>query len=75
MVGKTIATAVGGVGAAFTSALCCVGPLLAVTLGVSGAGLSACFEPLRPSLLIATAAPSTITFDPLFPKVMSIRYR
>ena len=54
MLGKTIATAAGGVGAAFTSALCCVGPLLAVTMGVSGAGLSARFEPLRPYFLIAT---------------------
>ena len=54
MLGKTIATAVGGVGAAFTSALCCVGPLLAVTLGVSGAGLATRFEPLRPYFLIAT---------------------
>ena len=56
MVGKTIGTALGGVGAAFTSALCCVGPLLAVTMGVSGAGLSARFEPLRPYFLIATVA-------------------
>jgi len=55
MVGKTIATAVGGAGAAFTSALCCAGPLLAVTVGVSGAGLAATFEPLRPYFLIATA--------------------
>ena len=54
MVGKTIGTAVGGVGAAFTSALCCAGPLLAVTMGVSGAGLAATFEPLRPYFLIAT---------------------
>ena len=54
MVGKTIATAAGGVGAAFTSALCCAGPLLAVTMGVSGAGLSV-FEPFRPYFLGATA--------------------
>lgn len=55
MIGKTILTAVGGVAAAFTSALCCAGPLLAVSLGVSGAGLSARFEPLRPYFLIAMA--------------------
>ena len=54
MVGKTIATALGGVGASFTSALCCAGPLLAVTMGVSGAGLAARFDPLRPYFLIAT---------------------
>ncbi len=55
MVNKTIATAAAGVGAAFTSALCCAGPLLAVTMGVSGAGLAARFDPLRPYFLIATA--------------------
>ncbi len=53
---KAILTAAGGVGAAFGSALCCAGPLLAVTLGVSGAGLSATFEPLRPYFLGGTAA-------------------
>ena len=56
MVGKTIATAAGGVGAAFTSAVCCAGPLLAVTVGISGAGLAARFDPLRPYFLIATVA-------------------
>jgi len=44
----------GGVLAAFGSALCCGGPVIAVTLGVSGAGLSA-FEPFRPYFLGATA--------------------
>ncbi len=56
MVGKTITTAAGGVGAAFTSALCCAGPLLAVTVGISGTGLAARFDPLRPYFLIATVA-------------------
>jgi len=36
-----------GVTAAFLGSLCCVGPLLFVTLGV-GAGLASTFEPLRP---------------------------
>ncbi len=53
---KTLMTAVGGVATAFVSALCCAGPLLAVTVGVSGAGLSATFEPLRPYFLGGTAA-------------------
>ncbi len=53
---KAILTAAGGVGAAFGSALCCAGPLLAITMGVSGAGLSAMFEPLRPYFLGGTAA-------------------
>ncbi len=48
---KATMTAFGGVGAAVGSALCCAGPLVAVTLGVSGAGLSSTFEPLRPSPL------------------------
>ncbi len=55
MIGKTVATAGAGVGAAVASALCCAGPLLAVAVGVSGAGLSSTFEPLRPYFLGATA--------------------
>ncbi len=52
---KTIMSSVGGIGAAMASALCCAGPLLAVTVGVSSAGLSATLEPLRPYLLGSTA--------------------
>lgn len=51
---KAGATAAGAVVAAVGSALCCAGPLVAVTLGVSGAGLSTTFEPLRPYLLSTT---------------------
>jgi mercuric ion transport protein len=39
--------ALGAVGAGFLASLCCVGPLLFVTLGV-GAGVASRFEPLRP---------------------------
>jgi mercuric ion transport protein len=53
--GKTVLAALGAVGAAIGSALCCVGPLVAVALGVSGAGLAATFEPLRPYFIGATA--------------------
>ena len=53
--GKMLLAAIAGAGAAFASALCCAGPLLAVLLGVSGAGLSATFEPLRPYFLAGTA--------------------
>lgn len=35
------------IGAAFVASLCCIGPVLFVTLGV-GAGLASGFEPLRP---------------------------
>jgi len=51
----------GGVVAAAGSALCCAGPVFAVTLGLSGAGLSR-FEPLRPYLLALTAASLLIGF-------------
>lgn len=44
---KTLLASAGGVGAAFLGSLCCVAPLLVVTLGV-GAGLATTFEPLRP---------------------------
>ena len=54
--GKTFLTAIVGIATAAGSALCCAGPLLAVTIGVSGAGLSATFEPLRPYFLGGTAA-------------------
>ncbi|MDA0329458.1 MAG: mercuric transporter MerT family protein [Gemmatimonadetes bacterium] len=52
---KTTLNSVGGVSAAAGSALCCGGPVVAASLGVSSAGLSA-FEPLRPYFLIVTAA-------------------
>jgi mercuric ion transport protein len=52
--GKTLLAAIGGVGAAFASALCCAGPLIAVALGVSGAGLATTFTPLRPYFLVGT---------------------
>lgn len=51
---KTVMATLGAVAAAIGSALCCAGPLVAVTLGVSGAGLSSTFEPLRPYFLGTT---------------------
>jgi mercuric ion transport protein len=45
--GGGVWASVGAVVAAFGAALCCVGPILFVTLGV-GAGLASTFEPLRP---------------------------
>lgn len=53
--GKSFLAAGGGVAAAFASALCCAGPLLAVAAGVSGAGIASTFEPLRPYFLAGTA--------------------
>lgn len=46
---RGLLAAAGAIGAAFLASLCCVGPLLFVTLGV-GAGLASTFEPLRPAL-------------------------
>jgi len=54
-VSRTVAAATAGVVAAVGSALCCVGPLVAVFLGLSGAGLAATFEPLRPYFVAGTA--------------------
>lgn len=44
---RSLAAGAGGVGAATLGSLCCIGPLLFVTLG-GGAGLASTFEPLRP---------------------------
>src|SRR5439155_21063343 len=51
---KTALAATGGVVAAVVSTLCCGGPLVAVALGLSGAGLAATFEPLRPYFVAGT---------------------
>ena len=44
---RALVGALGGVVAALLGSLCCMGPLVFVTLGV-GAGLASTFEPLRP---------------------------
>ncbi|MBT3499377.1 MAG: hypothetical protein HN463_10980 [Gemmatimonadales bacterium] len=51
---RTTAASTGAVAAALGSALCCGGPVVAVSLGVSSAGLSV-FEPYRPYMLGVTA--------------------
>ena len=53
-IGKILAAAGGGIAAAIGATLCCAGPLVAVFLGLSGAGLAAIFEPLRPYFVAAT---------------------
>lgn len=45
-----VLSALGAVGAAIASALCCIGPIVYVSVGV-GAGLASAFEPLRPWFL------------------------
>ncbi|MGQ0712323.1 MAG: mercuric transporter MerT family protein [Gemmatimonadaceae bacterium] len=55
---RTVLASAGGVTAAILGSLCCVGPLLFVTVGV-GAGLASTFEPLRPvfgALMVAMLA-------------------
>ncbi len=51
----TLWAGAGGVTAAFLGSLCCMGPLLFVTLGV-GAGLATTFEPLRPVFVVVMVA-------------------
>lgn len=53
---KALIPGLGGMLAAGASAICCAGPVIAVSLGVSGAGLASTFEPLRPWFLAGTAA-------------------
>lgn len=56
LLSRTGLAAAGGVVAAVGSALCCAGPLVAVALGFSGAGLMTTFEPLRPYFIGGTLA-------------------
>ena len=59
---KTVLAVTGGVVAAVASTLCCAGPLVAVALGLSGAGLAATFEPLRPYFVVGTVVALSIGF-------------
>lgn len=50
---RGLLASLGAIGAAFLASLCCVGPLMFVTLGV-GAGVASRFEPLRPAFTALT---------------------
>lgn len=50
---RSVFVSIGAVLSAFLASLCCIGPILFVTLGV-GAGLATSFEPLRPLFTVAT---------------------
>lgn len=52
---RSRAASIAAVGAALLASLCCIGPVLFVTLGV-GAGFAARFEPLRPLFTVLTIA-------------------
>lgn len=58
---RGLLASLGAVGAAFLASLCCVGPLLFVTLGV-GAGVASRFEPLRPLFTALTLALLAVGF-------------
>lgn len=50
---RRLAASLAAIGAAFLASLCCIGPVLFVTLGV-GAGWASRFEPLRPVFSVLT---------------------
>jgi mercuric ion transport protein len=56
-----VVTALGAITAAVLASLCCIGPVLFVTLGV-GAGLASRFEPLRPLFSALTVVLLAIGF-------------
>ena len=58
---RGLAASFAAIGTAFLAALCCIGPVLFVTLGI-GAGLASRFEPLRPIFTILTVGLITIGF-------------
>ena len=58
---RGLLASLGAVGAALLASLCCIGPVLFVTLGV-GAGLARTFEPLRPLFTAATVALLAVGF-------------
>ena len=52
---RPLLTSVSAVVAALLASLCCIGPVLFVTIGV-GEGLASTFEPLRPVFVAVTVA-------------------
>ncbi len=54
MFGKFVGSFGGAISTAFGSSVCCAGPTVAASLGLSSAGLSA-WEPFRPFFIIAAA--------------------
>ena len=52
---RSLAASIAAIGAALLASLCCIGPVLFVTLGV-GAGFATRFEPFRPLFTVLTIA-------------------
>lgn len=64
---RGLLASLGAVSAAFLASLCCIGPVLFVTLGV-GAGLASTFEPLRPVFTTLTVALLAVGFYVVYGK-------
>lgn len=64
---RGLLASLGAVSAAFLASLCCIGPVLFVTLGV-GAGLASTFEPLRPLFTTLTVALLAVGFYVVYGK-------
>lgn len=60
---KTVFSSAGGLTAAVGSTLCCAGPLVAVLLGVSGAGPARTFD-VRPARRTSSGARSEVPWLP-----------
>lgn len=58
---RGLAASLAAIGAAFVASLCCIGPVLFVTLGV-GAGLASRFEPLRPMFTVLSVGLIAVGF-------------
>jgi mercuric ion transport protein len=67
MAERGLVASLGAVGAAFLASLCCIGPLLFVTLGV-GAGLASAFEPLRPIFTVGSVGLLAVGFYVVYGK-------
>lgn len=64
---RGLLVSLGAVSAAFLASLCCIGPVLFVTLGI-GAGLASTFEPLRPFFTALTVALLAVGFYVVYGK-------
>ena len=67
-------TGAGGVVAAFLGSLCCIGPLLFVTLGV-GAGFASALERYRPLFGVLMAASLVLGFGTVYGRRVAIARR
>ena len=68
---RTTLTGAGGVLAAFLGSLCCVGPLLFVTVGV-GAGLASTLEPFRPAFGVLMVVCLLVAFWTVYGRRLAI---